>query len=254
MSAPWTQSTVASRRGARSCAARWDKACTSVKGPSRTGATTPATSAPQAGDCGQRFQGERPTAALLDRPTHHGHLFEMNGESCRFRRPVKQRKDSGLKPLCRSQKPPLHLGPGGSAFGAQVGPFYVLITSGELGRVVWHGPAVDDGAKMNPLAEEPLRGLRGVDGALSPLPAQVRRACAPAPERQWGRTRWRTASEYGRYASWRSLVMAPVTVREPIGSGLLVNTASTGGTPGPMVEVVDRLPRSPATVMALAMC
>ena len=32
-------------------------------------------------DWGQIFQGERMTAALLDRLTHHCHIFEMNGES-----------------------------------------------------------------------------------------------------------------------------------------------------------------------------
>ena len=34
---------------------------------------------------GQVFQGERMTAALLDRLTHRCHIFEMNGESYRFR-------------------------------------------------------------------------------------------------------------------------------------------------------------------------
>jgi DNA replication protein DnaC len=34
---------------------------------------------------GQIFQGERMTAALLDRLTHHCHIFEMNTESYRFR-------------------------------------------------------------------------------------------------------------------------------------------------------------------------
>jgi DNA replication protein DnaC len=34
---------------------------------------------------GQIFQGERMTAALLDRFTHRCHIFEMNGESYRFR-------------------------------------------------------------------------------------------------------------------------------------------------------------------------
>ena len=33
----------------------------------------------------QIFQGERMTAALLDRLTHHCHIFEMNAESYRFR-------------------------------------------------------------------------------------------------------------------------------------------------------------------------
>ena len=32
---------------------------------------------------GQVFQGERMTAALLDRLTHRCHIFEMNGESFR---------------------------------------------------------------------------------------------------------------------------------------------------------------------------
>ena len=36
-------------------------------------------------DWGQVFQGERMTAALLDRLTHRCHIFEMNGESYRFR-------------------------------------------------------------------------------------------------------------------------------------------------------------------------
>ena len=40
---------------------------------------------------GQVFQGERMTAALLDRLTHHCHIFEMNGESYRFRESVKAR-------------------------------------------------------------------------------------------------------------------------------------------------------------------
>ena len=40
------------------------------------------------GDWGQVFQGERMTAALLDRLTHRCHIFEMNGESYRFRESV----------------------------------------------------------------------------------------------------------------------------------------------------------------------
>jgi DNA replication protein DnaC len=40
----------------------------------------------------QIFQGERMTAALLDRLTHHCDIFEMNGESYRFRESMKARK------------------------------------------------------------------------------------------------------------------------------------------------------------------
>jgi len=39
----------------------------------------------------QVFQGERMTAALLDRLTHHCEIFEMNGESYRFRESMKQK-------------------------------------------------------------------------------------------------------------------------------------------------------------------
>ena len=42
---------------------------------------------------GQVFQGERMTAALLDRLTHRCHIFEMNGESYRFRESMKAKKD-----------------------------------------------------------------------------------------------------------------------------------------------------------------
>ena len=38
------------------------------------------------------FQGERMTAALLDRLTHRCHIFEMNGESYRFRESMKAKK------------------------------------------------------------------------------------------------------------------------------------------------------------------
>ena len=41
---------------------------------------------------GQIFQGERMTAALLDRLTHHCATFEMNGESYRFRESMKTKK------------------------------------------------------------------------------------------------------------------------------------------------------------------
>src|SRR6478735_1443467 len=41
----------------------------------------------------QVFQGERMTAALLDRLTHRCHIFEMNGESYRFRESMKTKKN-----------------------------------------------------------------------------------------------------------------------------------------------------------------
>lgn len=44
------------------------------------------------GDWAQVFQGERMTAALLDRITHRCHIFEMNGESYRFRESMKTKK------------------------------------------------------------------------------------------------------------------------------------------------------------------
>jgi DNA replication protein DnaC len=44
------------------------------------------------GDWGQVFQGERMTAALLDRITHRCHIVEMNGESYRFRESMKAKK------------------------------------------------------------------------------------------------------------------------------------------------------------------
>ena len=40
----------------------------------------------------QVFQGERMTAALLDRLTHYCHIFEMNGESYRFRQSMKKKR------------------------------------------------------------------------------------------------------------------------------------------------------------------
>ena len=48
-------------------------------------------------DWGQVFQGERMTAALLDRLTHRCHIFEMNGESYRFRESMKAKKDPAKK-------------------------------------------------------------------------------------------------------------------------------------------------------------
>jgi DNA replication protein DnaC len=43
---------------------------------------------------GQVFQGDRMTAALLDRLTHRCHIFEMNGESYRFRESMKAKKEN----------------------------------------------------------------------------------------------------------------------------------------------------------------
>jgi DNA replication protein DnaC len=45
------------------------------------------------GEWGSVFQGERMTAALLDRLTHRCHIFEMNGESYRFREPAKAARE-----------------------------------------------------------------------------------------------------------------------------------------------------------------
>jgi DNA replication protein DnaC len=49
------------------------------------------------GDWGQIFQGERMTAALLDRLTHRCHIFEMNGESFRFRESMKAKREPAKK-------------------------------------------------------------------------------------------------------------------------------------------------------------
>ncbi len=49
------------------------------------------------GEWGQIFQGERMTAALLDRLTHRCHIFEMNGESFRFRESMKTKKGKPAK-------------------------------------------------------------------------------------------------------------------------------------------------------------
>jgi DNA replication protein DnaC len=49
------------------------------------------------GEWGQIFQGERMTAALLDRLTHRCHIFEMNGESFRFRESMKSKKEPAKK-------------------------------------------------------------------------------------------------------------------------------------------------------------
>ena len=46
---------------------------------------------------GQIFQGERMTAALLDRLTHRCHIFEMNGESYRFKESMKGKRRGSKK-------------------------------------------------------------------------------------------------------------------------------------------------------------
>jgi DNA replication protein DnaC len=48
-------------------------------------------------DWNQIFQGERMTAALLDRLTHHCHIFEMNGESYRFKQSMKEKQKPASK-------------------------------------------------------------------------------------------------------------------------------------------------------------
>lgn len=49
-------------------------------------------------DWGQIFQGERMTAALLDRLTHHCHIFEMNGESYRFKESMNKKQPKASRP------------------------------------------------------------------------------------------------------------------------------------------------------------
>lgn len=49
------------------------------------------------GEWGTVFQGERMTAALLDRLTHRCHIFEMNGESYRFRESMKAKTEKAAK-------------------------------------------------------------------------------------------------------------------------------------------------------------
>ena len=55
-------------------------------------------------DWGQVFQGERMTAALLDRLTHRCHIFEMNAESYRFRESVKARKETAKGTAAKKEK------------------------------------------------------------------------------------------------------------------------------------------------------
>ena len=69
----------------------------------------------------QIFQGERMTAALLDRLTHHCHIFEMNGESYRFRESMKSKKSREI-----GVKTKLPLLPRAAILKTQVGPAYAL--------------------------------------------------------------------------------------------------------------------------------
>uniref|UniRef100_UPI0036F1D34F ATP-binding protein n=1 Tax=Gemmata palustris TaxID=2822762 RepID=UPI0036F1D34F len=46
---------------------------------------------------GTVFQGDRMTAALLDRLTHRCDIFEMNGESYRFRESMTAKKPNDPK-------------------------------------------------------------------------------------------------------------------------------------------------------------
>jgi len=55
-------------------------------------------------DWGQVFQGERMTAALLDRLTHRCHIFEMNGESYRFRESMKSKKPKKSEQSTKPEK------------------------------------------------------------------------------------------------------------------------------------------------------
>jgi DNA replication protein DnaC len=56
-------------------------------------------------DWGQVFQGERMTAALLDRLTHRCHIFEMNGESYRFRESMKDKQAKALSTVEAPSQP-----------------------------------------------------------------------------------------------------------------------------------------------------
>jgi DNA replication protein DnaC len=56
------------------------------------------------GEWGTVFQGERMTAALLDRLTHRCHLFDMNGESYRFRESMKAKDERPAKATPKPKK------------------------------------------------------------------------------------------------------------------------------------------------------
>jgi len=78
---------------------------------------------------GQIFQGERMTAALLDRLTHHCHILEMNGESYRFRESMKSKKSrKRSKPGSALPKVAILKTEVGPNEALRVGPFYALIS------------------------------------------------------------------------------------------------------------------------------
>ena len=56
------------------------------------------------GEWGSVFQGDRMTAALLDRLTHQCEIFEMNGESYRFRQSMKAKTDKDNKKKTKDPK------------------------------------------------------------------------------------------------------------------------------------------------------
>lgn len=56
------------------------------------------------GEWGSVFQGERMTAALLDRLTHRCHLFDMNGESYRFRESMRAKDERPAKATPKTKK------------------------------------------------------------------------------------------------------------------------------------------------------
>jgi DNA replication protein DnaC len=53
---------------------------------------------------GSVFQGERMTAALLDRLTHRCHLFDMHGESYRFRESMRTQAERPAKATPKAKK------------------------------------------------------------------------------------------------------------------------------------------------------
>jgi len=58
------------------------------------------------GEWGQIFQGERMTAALLDRLTHRCHIFEMNGPSYRFKESTQKQKTKAKPAAPNTPKAP----------------------------------------------------------------------------------------------------------------------------------------------------